>query len=174
MSVKRRGERAPSTFRVARRRARARSCATRSMLAPSGRAVHPTHDPRANASDLSGRVRSIAVSRSIPRPSISIAGLRPAIASASTRAEPQASAQPLTPWPRLSQMPSVPLGPAPAARRAASAARLSSAAPALRCARRGTSRRAPCRAWPARRSFWRSARRRSRRCRRRGRAGQGG
>ena len=47
----------------------------------------------------------------MPRPSISIGVLRPIIASATRRAEPTESAQPLPPWPTLSQMPSAPLGP---------------------------------------------------------------
>jgi len=37
--------------------------------------------------------------------------LRPIIASATRRADPTESAQPLPPWPTLSQMPSAPLGP---------------------------------------------------------------
>ena len=49
--------------------------------------------------------------RSTPSPSRSIAGGRLDIASASTRAEPQASAQPLEPWPRLSHTPGMPLAP---------------------------------------------------------------
>ena len=44
-------------------------------------------------------------SRCGPRPLMSMAGSRPAIRSATTRAEPQDNAQPLEPWPRLSQMP---------------------------------------------------------------------
>src|SRR5204863_6531059 len=52
-----------------------------------------------------------ALRRSTPRPSISIGVLRPTIASATRRADPTESAQPLPPWPTLSQIPSAPLGP---------------------------------------------------------------
>ena len=40
-----------------------------------------------------------------------MAGSRPAIWSASTRADPQARAQPLEPWPRFSHTPGTPLAP---------------------------------------------------------------
>ena len=76
-------------------------------------------------------------------------GGAPAIASATRRADPQDSAQPLAPWPRFSQTPSVPLG---AEHRRPVGQHRPRAFPALRrrCARRrrGTSRRAPCRASP--------------------------
>ena len=42
---------------------------------------------------------------------MSMAGSRPPIRSATTRAEPQDRAQPLEPWPRFSQMPGLRLGP---------------------------------------------------------------
>ena len=42
---------------------------------------------------------------------MSISGARPAIWSASTRADPHDSAQPLEPWPRFSHSPGMPLAP---------------------------------------------------------------
>src|SRR6185295_18266381 len=87
-----------------------RSAGERGVFAAPGRCAAEKRDPgdrRVEPFDVAHRARS----RSMPRPSIAISGLRPTIASATRRAEPAASAQPLPPWPTLSQMPSAPLAP---------------------------------------------------------------
>ena len=113
-------------------------------------------------------------SLSMPSPSISIGVLRPATASATRRADPAASAQPLPPWPTLSQMPSAPLGPSTGGPSGSIGRAPFQRCAALRRVTPGTSRRAPCRASPAPARSAARDRRRSRRCRRRARACRAG
>ena len=113
------------------------------------------------------RKRSEPQARNGRPPLVSIGGARPAITSATTRAEPLAT-QPRSRGRRARQTPVRAAHRAPAGRREGIGRPPFRPGPGQPRRAPGTSRRGPCTAWPAHSGSWAARGRRARRCRRHG------